>query len=136
MTALSGVVAGLQEVVLWTHDMERSLHFYRDLFGLPVISPPEFKSKFVQAGEVGGVPQVIVLVPHPDPASRFPREKAQRVMHHLALVVDPDRYDEQLQRCRDDGLEVRDGQHPFLKVKSFYVDDPEGNEVEVVCRVR
>jgi hypothetical protein len=30
-------------------------------------------------------------------------------------------------------LEVRGGKHPVLKeVRTFYVDDPDGNEVEVI----
>ena len=33
----------------------------------------------------------------------------------------------------EDGVEVRHGVHPVLKgVRTFYVDDPDGNEVEVI----
>jgi catechol 2,3-dioxygenase-like lactoylglutathione lyase family enzyme len=32
-------VAGLAEIVLWVHDMDAALHFYRDGFGLELISP-------------------------------------------------------------------------------------------------
>jgi catechol-2,3-dioxygenase len=28
---------------------------------------------------------------------------------------------------------VRTGQHPFLPVEAIYVDDPDGNEVELVA---
>jgi len=32
------------------------------------------------------------------------------------------------------GLEVRGGIHPVLQgVRTFYVDDPDGNEVEVIA---
>jgi len=33
-------VDGLAEIVLWVHDMDAALRFYRDQFGLEVISPP------------------------------------------------------------------------------------------------
>ena len=131
---MSGPVTGLAEVVLWTHDLERSLAFYRDLFGLQLLSPPELPNRFLGTGNTsGGVPEMIVLVPHPDAAGGFPPAKKERVLHHLAFKVAPDRYQELRDRCEAAGLEVRGGVHPVLKgVRTFYVDDPMGNEVEVI----
>jgi catechol 2,3-dioxygenase-like lactoylglutathione lyase family enzyme len=130
-------VAGLAEIVLWTHDMDRGLAFYRDLLGLEVISPPGFPKLFLSAGTgPGGVPEMIVLMPHPEPGGSFPSEKPQRVLHHLAFAVEPSEYDALEARCREAGLEVRQGVHPVLEgVRTFYVDDPEGNEVEIIARV-
>jgi catechol 2,3-dioxygenase-like lactoylglutathione lyase family enzyme len=127
-------VAGLAEIVLWTRDMDAALHFYGDLFGLELISPPELPNRFLRAGEgADGVPEMIVLVPHPDPASAFPREKPKRVLHHLAFRVEEGAYDQLKDRLAAAGLEVRSGIHPVLKgVRTFYVDDPDGNEVEVI----
>ena len=129
------VVAGLAEIVLWVRDMDPALHFYRDLFGLEVISPPELPNKFLRAGEgEDGVPEMIVLIPHPDSSAGFPREKAKRVLHHLAFRVKGTGYDELKHRLEAEGLEVRSGIHPVLKgVRTFYVDDPDGNEVEVIA---
>jgi catechol 2,3-dioxygenase-like lactoylglutathione lyase family enzyme len=128
-------VAGLAEIVLWARDMDAALHFYRDLFGLELISPPELPNRFLRAGEgADGVPEMIVLVPHPDPASAFPREKGKRVLHHLAFRVEESAYDQLKDRLAAEGLEVRSGIHPVLKgVRTFYVDDPDGNEVEVIA---
>jgi catechol 2,3-dioxygenase-like lactoylglutathione lyase family enzyme len=127
-------VAGLAEIVLWVRDMEASLQFYRDRFGLEIISPPELPIKFLKVAEpAGGIPEMIVLVPHPDRAGEFPREKAMRVLHHLAFRVEAPAYDELNGRFVADGVEVRSGIHPVLKgVRTFYVDDPDGNEVEVI----
>jgi catechol 2,3-dioxygenase-like lactoylglutathione lyase family enzyme len=131
---VSGVVTGLAEIVLWVHDMERALHFYRDLFALEIISPPDLPNKFLKAADgADGVPEMIVLVPHPDGTSEFPREKAKRVLHHLAFRVEAPAYDRLRERFIAEGLEVRSGVHPVLKsVRTFYVDDPDGNEVEVI----
>ena len=127
-------VVGLAEIVLWTHDMERSLHFYGELFGLELMSPPEVPSRFLRAADgAGGVPQMVVLSPHPDPDGKFPPAKRDRVLHHLAFYVEPADYDELRGRLQAEGLEVRTGIHPVLKgVRTFYVDDPEGNEVECI----
>ncbi|HEY8633383.1 MAG TPA: VOC family protein [Candidatus Dormibacteraeota bacterium] len=130
------VVAGLAEIVLWVRDMEAGLHFYRDLFGLEVISPPELPNKFLKAGDgADGVPEMIVLVPHPDRSSEFPREKAKRVLHHLAFRIEASAYEGMRERFIAAGVEVRSGIHPVLKgVRTFYVDDPDGNEVECISR--
>jgi len=134
-----GPVLGLAEIVLWVRDMDRALAFYRDLFGLTVISPPELRNRFLRAGPEeagggsGGVPEMIVLVPHPDPAGAFPTEKPARTLHHLAFRVAADRYDDLERRCGEAGLEVRGGVHPVLQgVRTFYVDDPDGNECECI----
>ena len=130
---MSGV-AGLAEIVLWVHDMEAALGFYRDLFGLEVMSPPELPNKFLKAADGAyGVPEMIVLVPHPDKSSEFPREKQKRVLHHLALRVDAPAYDQLQERFVAAGVQVRSGVHPVLKgVRTFYVDDPDGNECECI----
>ncbi len=127
-------VAGLAEIVLWVRDIEVALHFYRDLFGLDVISPAELPIKFLRAGEgANGVPEMIVLVPHPDSSSAFPLEKAKRVLHHLAFRVEAGEYEALQDTFRAQGLEVRSGIHPLLKgVRTFYVDDPDGNECECI----
>jgi catechol 2,3-dioxygenase-like lactoylglutathione lyase family enzyme len=127
-------VSGLAEIVLWVRDMDVALRFYRDLFGLEVMSPPELPNKFLRAGEGGaGVPEMIVLVPHPDRSFEFPREKPKRVLHHLAFRMDGSAYDDLQHRFTAAGLEVRSGVHPVLKgVRTFYVDDPDGNECECI----
>ena len=126
---------GLAEIVLWARDLEQSLSFYRDLFGLtPMEQPATVKPRFLLAAPGnGGVPQMVVLVPHPDPNGRFPGDKPSRVLHHLAFAVDPSAYDDLRAACTARGLETRDGVHPVLAgVRTFYVDDPDGNEVEVI----
>lgn len=137
MTSAAGTVRHLAEIVLWVRNMDRALGFYRDLFGLELISPPELPNKFLQAGPgEGPVPEMIVLVPHPEPSGAFPSEKPRRTLHHMAFNVSADRYLELEERCRAAGLEVRGGVHPVLKgVRTFYVDDPDGNELEIIAPV-
>ena len=131
-----GRVTGLAEIVIWSRDMERSLAFYRDIFGLePMEQADTVKPRFLRvAAGSGPVPQMLVLVPHPDPAGAFPGEKAARTLHHLAFSVSAARYEELGGACRKAGLEVRGGVHPVLRdVRTFYVDDPDGNECECIA---
>ena len=128
-------VEGLAEIVLWVADVEASVEFYRDRFGLEVISPPELPNKFLRVASPGGIPEMIVLIPHPHPDSYFPthREKEKRILHHLAFRVERRAYEELENAFIEAGIEVRHGVHPVLKnVRTFYVDDPDGNEIEVI----
>lgn len=127
-------VTGLAEIVLWVRDMDAALHFYRDGFGLELVSSPELPNKFLRAGQGAfGVPEMVVLVPHPDPSFEFPREKTKRVLHHMAFRVEAEGYDALQLHFMAEGVEVRTGVHPVLKgTRTFYVDDPDGNEVEVI----
>jgi catechol 2,3-dioxygenase-like lactoylglutathione lyase family enzyme len=131
---MSRVVGGLAEIVLWARDMEAALQFYRDMFELEVISPPYLPIKFLKVADgANGVPEMIVLVPHPDGSSEFPHEKPKRVLHHLAFRVEAPAYERLRERFTAAGVQVRSGVHPVLKgVLTFYVDDPDGNEVECI----
>lgn len=128
-------VEGLAEIVLWVADIEASVQFYRDRFGLELISPPNLPNKFLKVAQPGGVPEMIVLIPHPHPDSYFPthKEKEKRILHHLAFRVGSQEYEALEVEFIEAGLEVRHGVHPVLKdVRTFYVDDPDGNEIEVI----
>src|SRR5437868_15426695 len=86
-------VVGISEIVLWTADKERSLHFYRDLLGLEVISPPTLPNTFLKVGEGNaGIPQMIVLVPKTEEV----KAKASGYqLHHMALELPEDQFDAQ-----------------------------------------
>jgi catechol 2,3-dioxygenase-like lactoylglutathione lyase family enzyme len=129
-------VVGLQEVVLWCHDLARSLEFYGGRLGLEQLTEPGAPRTFLRVGDdIAGVPQVIVLVRHPDPDHAFSAEKPERPLHHFAVVVDADGFDELRASLEAAGHATRDGVHPVLQgVRTFYLDDPDGNEVEVIAK--
>ncbi len=128
-------IRGLTEVVIWVHNLEKSLHFYRDVLGLRVMSPPDFRGAvFLQAGQSqAGAPQQIVLVPLPQGAPAFPGERTQRPLHHIGIELAPEDFEAESDRRRSLGCEVRFGEHPFLALKGMYLDDPDGNEVELIA---
>lgn len=128
-------VRGLAEIVLMVADVQRSLHFYRDVLGLSVISPPEMKGPvFLQVGDpIDGVPQQIVLVPRPADAPELAIDRRHRLLHHLALIVSSTEFSSERGRLEGLGIQLRTGEHPFLAVQAMYLDDPDGNEVEIVA---
>jgi catechol 2,3-dioxygenase-like lactoylglutathione lyase family enzyme len=121
-------VKNLAEVVLVVDDMDRSIRFYRDVLGLEVFSPPQLPSKFLRIGDsASGLPQQIVLVPRAGPTSG----ERVKVLHHIGLEVAPGDFEPERQRLQAAGFGLRTGQHPFMPVEAFYLDDPDGNEIEI-----
>lgn len=125
-------VVGISEIVLWTADKEKALRFYRDLVGLEVISPPTLPNVFLKAGEGNaGIPQMIVLVAKTDEVKAKP---SGYQLHHLALELPEADFDAQYDALVAAGYKPRGGKHPVLASRTMYVDDPDGNEVEFICR--
>ena len=125
-------VVGIAEIVLWTADKERALRFYRDLLGLAIISPPTLPNTFLQVGAGhAGIPQMIVLVPKPPDIQARP---SGYQLHHLALTLPEAAFAAQHAALVAAGYAPRPGRHPVLASQTMYVDDPDGNEVEFICR--
>ena len=125
-------VVGIAEIVLWTVDQPRALAFYRDLLGLEVISRPGMANVFLKVGEGNaGIPQMIVLVPKPEEIKGRP---SGYQLHHLALELPEAQFEQQHDALVAAGYAPRGGKHPVLASRTMYVDDPDGNEVEFICR--
>ena len=123
----------LAEIVLLVADPDRSIAFYRDVLGMTVISPTAAPATFLRVGPPAqGVPQQIVLVPRPRQTHLAATGKFDRDLHHIGLEVAPDEFESERARLAALGLPIRGGQHPFLHVQAFYLDDPDGNEIEIV----
>lgn len=127
-------VVGISEIVLWVADVERSKQFYGGLLGLEIISPPELRVTFFKVGEGhAGVPQMVVLVPKTDEVKAQP---SGYQLHHMALELPEDQFDAQHSALVTAGYKPRDGKHPVLASRTMYIDDPDGNEVEFICRAQ
>ena len=125
-------VVGISEIVLWTADQQLALQFYRDLLGLEVISPPTLRNAFLKVGEGNaGSPQMMVLVPKSDEIKARP---SGYQLNHLAFELPEEAFDAQHAALVEAGYQPRGGKHPVLASRTMYVDDPDGNEVEFICR--
>lgn len=129
---MAAAIRGLIEIVLVVEDIERSLAFYRDTLGLETISPAAVPVKFLRIGAPrDGVPQQVVLIPRPMAAEQ-PLARSRR-LHHIGLEVAPEDFAAERERLASLGFEIRGGTHPFLPVDAFYLDDPDGNEIEIAA---
>lgn len=125
-------IRGISEIVLSCHDQRASLGFYQDVLGLEFMAHPAQPGPIflkVGPGQVG-IPQMMVLVPLPPGSAEF---QQPRSLHHIAFEVAPEHFDLLEETLRDRGFQIRGGQHPVLPSRTIYIDDPDGNEVEIMC---
>jgi len=124
-------IDGLAEVVLNVHDASRAVAFYGGLLGLERLTPESQPGPiFFQAGQATDrVPSLLVLVPLTPGTQDF---QDPRTLHHLALTIPAAAFDAARATLTSAGIEVRDGKHPVLAVRTMYVTDPDGNEVELI----
>src|SRR5215213_8320136 len=124
-------IDGLAEVVLNGRDASLAIAFYGGLLGLERMTPADQPGPiFFRAGQATDrVPSLLVLVPLSPGAENFGEP---RTLHHLALTIPAAAFDESRATLTDAGIEVRDGKHPVLAVRTMYVTDPDGNEVELI----
>ncbi len=126
-------IRSIAEIVLWVHDLPAAARFYRDTLGMETISPPEIPAPLFPTAGAGatGIPQMIVLVPLPAGAAPF---SPPRSLHHLALELAPEDFDREQARLEALGFSIRGGKHPIIPSRTMYVSDPDGNEVEFICK--
>jgi catechol-2,3-dioxygenase len=124
-------IDGLAEVVLNVRDASPAVAFYGGLLGLERMTPEGQPGPiFFRAGQATDrVPSLLVLVPLSAGSDDF---RDPRTLHHLALTIPAAAFDEARRTLVDAGMEVRDGKHPVLAVRTMYVTDPDGNEVELI----
>lgn len=124
-------IDGLAEVVLNVRNAPRAVAFYGDLLGLQRLTAEGQPGPiFFRVGQANDhVPSLLVLVPLSSDTQEF---APPRTLHHLALTVPPETFDEARSTLIAAGIEVRDGIHPVLEVRTMYVSDPDGNEVEFI----
>jgi catechol-2,3-dioxygenase len=97
-----------------------------------VISPPDRANPiFLQTGAAtDALPSLVVLVQLPADAGEFTKP---RTLHHLALAIAPEDFEPVRANFVARGLTVRTGEHPILPSRTMYIDDPDGNEVELIA---
>ena len=119
----------LNHAVLFVADLERSVRFYHDVFGMEVIArEPRANAAFLRLAESGN---------HHDPglfgigSASGPRRRGAIGLYHLAWQVDT--IDDLVAARRallDQGAYTGESDHGATK--SVYGADPDGNEFEVM----
>lgn len=129
-------VRDLGEVAIRCHDLAAMTAFYRDVVGLEVIDG-DYSDTIVflrVADGFDGHTSVVALFTAKD--DEEPEAGGGSSLHHLALTVRAEDLAASVDWFRAHGLEPTTAEHRWVGWDSVYVNDPEGNTVELVASVR
>ncbi len=124
-------VARLNHAVLYVRDLDRSVAFYRDVFGFEEIAREGGQMAFLRAGGSGNHHDLGLMAVGPN-APRPPRGATG--LYHLAWEV-PQIADLETARTLLAEVGALTGQSDHGATKSLYGADPDGNEFEVMWLV-
>jgi len=126
-------VRALAEIALRVRDLDVMQQFYSDVIGLPLMKRFPNAAFFRIADGFEGHTQVLALFDRSGRADDHAPAAAQTSVDHLAFAISKSDYNAELDRLRSLGLTVTTAEHAWVRWRSMYVNDPEGNTVELVC---
>jgi catechol 2,3-dioxygenase-like lactoylglutathione lyase family enzyme len=129
-------IRGLGEVSIRVQNLDLMQKFYEEIMGLEVLRREDNYVFFKIAEGYGGHTQNLALF---DAEERtFLVNKSSQLspetstLHHIALNLDLEDFESEKERLEGSGLTVLITDHPWIKVRSLYFSDPEGNLLELV----
>lgn len=131
-------VMHIAEVGLRVTDLPRAVAFYQEVLGLEIVRAYPTMA-FLKAGELdsplghGGHPQLLVLCDR-----QVQLDIALTTLDHLAFEISLEQYPIERERLQQMGLEVTEriwrGEYSWLGARSLFLDDPDGNNIELIAR--
>ena len=120
-TQLAIKTTGIDHVVLWVSDLERSKRFYIDLLGMTVHHESDWQS-FLWCGT-----QQVALFEQRNGDS----VNAGVELNHMAMRMDPTSYEAVKARLEEEGIEVGGRQGDPTCV---YFNDPDGHRLQLLYK--
>jgi catechol 2,3-dioxygenase-like lactoylglutathione lyase family enzyme len=125
---MATAVRALGEVALRVNDLDESQAFYADVIGLELMRRFEHAAFFRIAEGYAGHTSILALFDRKSPV-----ERAHTTLDHLAFTIALSDYEAEKRRLEELGLNVRTDTHGWVHWRSLYIEDPDDNEVELVC---
>ena len=129
------VIEGLGEFALRTERLDEMVAFYGETLGLERLDDPPYDDAafFRVADGVAGHTQVLVLFDRSGSDGYTPPDSDRTTVDHVAFGVDPSNFDGEAERLESLGHDLTYAYHDWVEWRSLYLDDPDGNSVELVC---
>jgi catechol 2,3-dioxygenase-like lactoylglutathione lyase family enzyme len=154
---------GINHLALVCKDIDRTVHFYRDLLGMPLIKTIDLpfglgKHFFFDCGNGDALaffwfPDAAEAAPGISaPAARPDRGNATSAhgsMNHVAFAVPPEKMEDYVALLREQGIDctevanhddselgIAESLHPGVFVRSVYFQDPDGILLELAAWTR
>jgi catechol 2,3-dioxygenase-like lactoylglutathione lyase family enzyme len=120
---------GLHHTALISSDVERTVRFYQDVLGFPL-------TELIENRDYPGSSHFFFDIGHGNLLAFFdfpgldvgPYAEVLGGLHHLAISVDPERWQQLVQRLTETGVE-----HVVHSGVSVYFRDPDGARIELIA---
>ena len=130
-------VMHIAELGLRVMDLSRAVAFYQEVLGLEIVRAyPTIV--FLKVGELdsplgrGGHPQLLVLFDR-----KVKLDIALTTVDHFAFEISLEQYPTERERLQQIGLELTEriwqGEYAWLRARSVFFDDPDGNTIELIA---
>jgi len=127
----------IAELGLRVTDLPRAVKFYQEVLGLEIVRAyPTIV--FLKVGELdsplgrGGHPQLLVLFDR-----KVKLDIALTTVDHFAFEISLEQYPVERERLQQMGLELTEriwqGEYAWLRARSVFFDDPDGNTIELIA---
>ena len=133
MPSQNRVIKGLAEIALRVNDLDKMTRFYQEVIGLEFLESFDKTVFFRIAEGVEGHVQVLALFDRSGTEGYTGIDSKKSTVDHIAFGISKSDYSLEKKRIEALGYEVRTAYHKWVKWRSLYVTDPEGNNVEMVC---
>jgi catechol 2,3-dioxygenase-like lactoylglutathione lyase family enzyme len=120
---------GLHHTALISSDVERTVRFYQDLLGFPL-------TEMIENRDYPGSTHFFFDIGNGNLLAFFdfpgldvgPYSEVLGGLHHMAISMEPDRWQEIVRRFQDAG-----GDHVIHSEVSVYFNDPDGARIELIA---
>lgn len=128
-------IKGVSELALWVQDLNASVQFYRDELGFEEVEIDEGRNAFLRSGDL-----LLVLFNPENPGTKLSEEYIQKhgkprgSLYHLGLLIERGEIDEFADELKSSGREVRGPVDFPAGRRSYFVEDPDENTIELTDR--
>jgi len=126
-------IRGLGEIALRVENLDAMQHFYSEVIGLELMRRFPGIAFFRIADGVAGHTQILALFDRTAEPDYTGLDPARTTVDHIAFAIALEDFAPERARLEKLGQRVRTSEHAWVQWRSLYVDDPEGNTVELVC---
>ncbi len=137
MTHIRHTIKGLAEASIRVKDLDAMQQFYEEVIGLEVLRREDSYVFFKVAEGFGGHTQNFALFDAKERSylgdKSVDLSSEQSTLHHIAFNVALEDFEPERVRLENRGMEVEAVDHAWIHLRSMYLQDPEGNTVELLA---
>jgi catechol 2,3-dioxygenase len=126
-------IKGLGEIAFRVADLDRSQEFYERVVGLDLMQRFPTSAFFRIAEGVAGHTQILALFDRSEAAGYRGLDAERTTVDHAAFGIELADYAPEKARLEALGIPISTTEHDWVHWRSLYFNDPDGNQIELVC---